>query len=314
MKSFKPDMDTETAKQLLLQLESGDITDITPIEMGELSQVLRYRKGDQELVIHFKSDRAGLEKAKWIYDRFGRKLPVPRIEATGTCGGLYYSIAEKVPGKPVSSLEKEEKQAAGRVISSLIERFGEMNRIRVGDTAGYGWISPSGEASFASWGDHLASVFKEEQEGFFAGWPALFEQGILERDFFEEMYGIMIELVRYAPQERYLVHGDFHHGNMLSDGRAITGIVDWELAMYGDFMFDVATFDLWSPGLHFPQRLREAWEKEGRVIPHFEKRLLCYKLFKCVDGLRFYAKKEDPSAYAYMKGVLLNLVRLREAE
>ncbi|MDF2716813.1 MAG: aminoglycoside phosphotransferase [Paenibacillus sp.] len=306
VKSFKPEMSIESAKQYLQEIQSGDISVITPIEMGELSRVFSYRKGDQELVIHFKSSRESLDKAKWIYDRYARVLPVPRLVEVGTLGHLHYSITEKVQGKPIITLAKED---IVRLIPELIERFGAMNRIRVDDSAGYGWISPSGEASFASWTEFLASTFKEEQEGFYEGWTSLFDNGFLERDLFEDMYGIMIDLARYAPQERYLVHGDFHLGNMLSDGRGITGIVDWEMAMYGDFMFDAAVLHLWVPQLQFPQRLREAWEEKGQPIPHFDRRLLCYQMFKGVDGLRFYAKKGDKPGYEFIKDRLLSLAR-----
>ena len=46
----------------------------------------------------------------------------------------------------------------------------------------------------------------------------------------------MIDLASVSPQETYLVHGDFHLGNMLTDGSNITAVVDWEMALYGDFM------------------------------------------------------------------------------
>jgi len=126
---------------------------------------------------------------------------------------------------------------------------------------------------------------------------------------FDQTYAAMIDLAQYAPKERYLVHGDFHLGNMLSDKGRITAIVDWEMAMYGDFMFDAAVLHLWVPQIGFPQRLQEFWEREGEEIPHFEKRLLCYQLFKGLDGLRFYAKKDDKPSYDFMKSHLIQLLK-----
>ena len=34
---------------------------------------------------------------------------------------------------------------------------------------------------------------------------------------------------------------------MVLDGKKVTGIVDWEMAMFGDFMLDVAVLHLWAP-------------------------------------------------------------------
>jgi hygromycin-B 4-O-kinase len=81
--------------------------------------------------------------------------------------------------------------------------------------------------------------------------------------------------------------------------------------MYGDFMFDAAVLHLWVPQLRFPHRFREAWEEKGQPIPHFDERLLCYQLFKGVDGLRFYAKKGDKPGYDFIKARLLSLAEGR---
>ncbi|WP_309122593.1 aminoglycoside phosphotransferase family protein [Paenibacillus sp.] len=112
----------------------------------------------------------------------------------------------------------------------------------------------------------------------------MFDQGILGRNVFDAVYAAIRELLPYAPKDKYLVHGDFHFWNMLSDGSTVTGIVDWETAMYGDFMFDVAVLHLWHPQARFPERVREAWEAEGDAIPRFDERLLRYRLIKGLDG------------------------------
>ncbi len=77
---------------------------------------------------------------------------------------------------------------------------------------------------------------------------------MLEKDVFEQGYGKMMELAAYAPKHPYLVHGDFHTGNFIAAGDRITAIVDWEMAMQGDFMFDLAGLHFWSPHLQFPEK------------------------------------------------------------
>ncbi|PYI53145.1 phosphotransferase family protein [Paenibacillus flagellatus] len=309
MKSFKPDMTIERAQHFLQTIESETVSDIAPIEMGELSKVFRYRLGAQSFVIHFKSGRETVDKVKLISERYSSVLPIPRMVKIGTCDGLPYTISEQAVGAPVLTQPKEE---IVRVIPDLIERFAAMNQVRVDSASGYGWITPSGEGASASWTDWLASLFNEEQEGFYEGWTSLFESSFLEKDLFDRTYAAMIELAQYAPEERYLVHGDFHLGNMLSDDGRITAIVDWEMAMYGDFLFDAAVLHLWVPQIGFPQRLREHWERQGREIAHFEKRLLCYQLFKGLDGLRFYAKKDDKPSYDFMRSHLVTLLKQAE--
>jgi len=40
--------------------------------------------------------------------------------------------------------------------------------------------------------------------------------------------------------ETTVVHGDFHHRNVLVDGDTVTGVFDWEIAGPGDWRFDLA--------------------------------------------------------------------------
>ena len=310
MRSFKPEMNTEAALGYLRQIEGEGVSDVAPIDMGELSKVYSYTKNGREYVIHFKNDPETLKKVKFISDQYAScGVPMPRILAVGTCGNAHYSIAEKAAGTPVISQAGPDIRG---VLPDLVRQFTRLNQIGVEPFSGFGWVRPSGEGSSKTWTEFLVSLFDEEQEGFYQGWTSLFESSFLEKDVFERIYAAMMERIGHAPEERYLVHGDFHFGNMLARDQAITGIVDWEMAMYGDFMFDLAVLHLWAPKAQFPQRVREVWAEEGRSIPYFEERLLGYQLFKGLDGLRFYAKKGDKPAYDFTKNHLFALLEQAE--
>jgi hygromycin-B 4-O-kinase len=306
MNSFKPEMSLQQAQEYLKYIEGNNISNVSAIEMGEISRVFSYMKDNRQFVIHFKSSRDSLDKSKYMYDHFSSKeVPIPKVISIGALNQLYYSITEKVLGQPVSSFK--EKDMTG-ILDKVAKLFTNIADIKIDKTEGFGWISPYDSAACNTWIEYLTSFFSRESE-FYGDWTKLYEESFLERDLFEDIYSAMIKLAEYAPEEPYLVHGDFHLGNMLSDGNRITGIVDWEMAMYGDFILDLATIHFWSPHLQLPQRVLKAWEAEGRTIPHFEERLLCYQLFKGVDGLRFFAKKDSRSGYDYVKNKLMNLLK-----
>jgi aminoglycoside phosphotransferase (APT) family kinase protein len=46
-----------------------------------------------------------------------------------------------------------------------------------------------------------------------------------------------------------VVHGDYHHGNVLAAGDAITAVFDWELAYVGDWRIDLLNLACWSQWL-----------------------------------------------------------------
>lgn len=249
---------------------------------------------------------ANFARERRLYERYhAQRLPMPRIVSTGITENVHYCISERAPGKTLLSLLI---QIIGDIIPQLAETFARLQQLNLDETTGYGWVNSRGNGDFGSWPSFLASFFAEEQTGFWSGWYRLFEEGILERDVFRTLYGRMMDYAQKAPPERYLVHGDFHLGNIISDGSRITGIVDWEMAAYGDFVFDLATMHLWTPQLQFPAQFRNYLADQGIQIPNFEERLRCGLLFKGLDGLRFFAKKRDRNAYSHVKSDLMQLL------
>jgi aminoglycoside phosphotransferase (APT) family kinase protein len=84
-----------------------------------------------------------------------------------------------------------------------------------------------------------------------------------------------------APCQAVLVHGDLRLGNFLHDGEAVTLLLDWELAHFGDPVEDLAWMyrRLWSPQAFLPlaSALRLYAEGGGgRIEPD---RLLWYRVF-----------------------------------
>lgn len=312
MTGFQPEMDPKAAERLLQAILKEPISDLRPIEGGELSKAYSYRLRDREFVVRFNRNGEGFRKERYIFEHFAPQgLPIPRMHEVGRAGELYYSIADKIPGKSLVTYPEDD---VAKLVPEVVRVFTDMNRIRPAGTRGYGWIQPSGDGAYDDWVSFLTSFFQEEQTGFWEGWHELFERSFLERDLFDRWYALMIDLARSAPEERYLVHGDFHFGNMLSDGSALTGVVDWEMAMYGDFVFDLATQHLWTPHFRVPQTVRETWAREGVDIPRFEERLLCALLFKGLDGLRFYAKQGNKDAYDSAKRQIAGFIRDAQAD
>jgi hygromycin-B 4-O-kinase len=306
MKSFKVDINTNQAEEILKGAFGESVTDLSPIEMGELSKVFSFMVKNKPYVVHFRKSRESLDKADYMYKVYGDKLPIPRVVKSGKIDEIFFIISNKVEGRPVSSYSVPEQKI---ILDDLVKHYTNMSQITLDSLKGFGLISPEGTAYSKSWGEVIAGFFKEDQEGFYKNWTKLYKESFLEKSLFEEGYLAMMELIKYSPNIPHLVHGDFHLGNMLSDGKQVTGIVDWELSMYGDFMFDLAILHLWSPHLDFPQKVRNLWLENGTDIVNFEERLRSHMLFKAVDGLRFYAKQGVKPSYDFMRKIVVNLLK-----
>lgn len=305
MKSFKLDMNTNQAEEILKEVFDKSAIQVSPIEMGQLSKVYSFMAKDKSYVVHFRNNKESFIKADYMHKVYGDKLPVPQVVKSGKIDEIFFSISNKVEGKTISSYSASEQNI---IINDVVKLFVNMSHIYIEPSKGFGLISPNGFAPYKSWGEVLEKFFREDQEGFYKDWTKLYKQSFLEKSLFQEGYSAMIELSKYSPCTPCLVHGDFHLWNMLSDGNQVTGIVDWELAMYGDFMFDLGVLHLWTPHLDFPQKVRDLWLEAGNDIMFFEERLRCHMLFKAIDGLRFYAKQEAKPSYDYTRNKVVTLL------
>jgi hygromycin-B 4-O-kinase len=138
--------------------------------------------------------------------------------------------------------------------------------------------------------------------------PGLFETSFLEKDFWNKVTSKMAELSNYCPEERCLVHADCGFDNVLSDGKKITGVIDWENSMYGDSLYDLAWLSFWRSELGYEQMYAEYVQGKGKEIEHFNERVLCYKLWIGLNAMIFFAYSDQKGKYEYAKGILEKLL------
>ncbi|GGD67019.1 phosphotransferase family protein [Paenibacillus nasutitermitis] len=306
MSTIKADMDGQAAAVFLEEYWGEPASELIAIEQGQVNRAYFFRMKEQEYVVRFNNQGSGFEKERYLSEKYGsERFPIPAIIGTGPVNGLYYAISKRAPGKTLIHYGGDQLSFLQSV---LMELFAGLNQLDVTGTKGCGWILPSGEGSHTSWQEHLESSFDEEQPGFWQGWHGLFEGSFLDRDLFDSLYGRMLKLAAYSQGQRYLVHGDFHMGNLIAEGERITGVIDWEMAMYGDCLFDLATFHLWSPHVQLPELYYRHLQSQGRKMPYFEERLLSCLLCKGLDALRFYARTDDEPAYIHVRDDLLGRI------
>jgi hypothetical protein len=70
-------------------------------------------------------------------------------------------------------------------------------------------------------------------------WRALAELGPLPDRFDETLSETLRETEGLALAQTTIVHGDFHHRNLLVEDGGVTGVFDWDIAGPGDWRFDL---------------------------------------------------------------------------
>jgi Phosphotransferase enzyme family len=161
--------------------------------------VLKLRRGD----------RAG-EKVAWRAENLpllaGRGYPVPAILWHGALeGGWYAAVEERLPGEPLRALDGSRLQE----LLALVELQADA-RIEPGPRAFGAYIS---SVLFEGWDGVWATAARASPEA-----AAMCER---LRIWLQPLWGYRIDCTDFA-------HHDLNPTNILTDGRRITGIVDWD--------------------------------------------------------------------------------------
>jgi hygromycin-B 4-O-kinase len=97
-------------------------------------------------------------------------------------------------------------------------------------------------------------------------------------------YESMLDLADAFPGPRSLIHNDLLNRNALAAGGRVTSVFDWGCSMYGDFLYELATFVFWSPwhvAIGQTDMLTTAldhYQDMGLVVPNLDERLRCCAL------------------------------------
>ncbi len=248
----------------------GEVSGFTAITEGEESQAYRFQSGGRGFVVRINRGSEGFEKDALAYGRFARAdLPIPEVIRIGQIDHHYFCISEALPGVTLQDLAPEELAAllypTARILNAIAES-------QLGDMRGFGPFDASGRGKHESWRDFLISIADEGRYD----WPAL--SHLVSIDEIKRLLERLLQLVEHCPEIRALIHGDFGSNNVLTDGRRITGVIDWSEASIGDPLYDLANVFFWRTWLECMAQQASYFEIHWRDLMELDGRLLCYQL------------------------------------
>lgn len=148
--------------------------------------------------------------------------PAPRYLAVGTVAGHRYTLQEELPG----AVPRRLTGAHASRLLALAERHAGVATDRPPTWTGY--------VRAAVAGDHDAEGLALVR----AAHPGAAR--LIAR---ATALGPLV--AGLALPEGDVVHGDFHHRNLLAEGERVTGVIDWEQATAGDLRYDVFLLAFW---------------------------------------------------------------------
>lgn len=298
MSTHKAKIDLEKLSSFLQEKFSGQSSPPELLPGGESSQAFSFSANGKEYVIRVsKHSDESFKKDAYAHQNFcSAKLPIPEIVEIGTLDDQFFAVSEKVQGKWVQDLSKEEYEKA---LPDLMAKLGAIHSVNVASTQGYGKWDGEGHGKHRSWKEFILSLGE-------------YADSFPEKDVWDRIYSRIEELVEFCPEERNLVHGDYGYDNVLSDGKKITGVIDWGEAKYGDVLYDVAWMNFWaqdySPLKNFNEFFKRFQEARGITYNNFEARVRCYELSAGLLATSFYAYSNQKEKYDFGKERTLRLV------
>jgi hygromycin-B 4-O-kinase len=309
MSLAKARVDADTLLAFLRSRIDRNITHLQRIEGGESSQAFFFPAQGRELVVRVHTGKEGETEADHFQkDRFaalhlsGHGVPVPEVVDIGTLGGLnFYIITVKCSGRTLDKLSPDEMRT---VLPEFLRVLDAIHGVDVSRFPGYGIFDHRGAGPFGTWRDFILSIGSERE----FSWTRLFENTFFEREVFERLHGPLTELAEFLPEERKLVHGDYGFGNVLSEGGRITGVLDWESALFGDSLYELAHLIVQEGRTDYGRLFYQHRQSRDGDVDRYEERVLCYVRHDALAALHFYAVSDQRSKYERLKNMIFALL------
>ncbi len=319
MSILKTRVSISEIEEFLKKSFSVDIQNIEILKGGEISQAFSFMSNSNNFVIKVRKVRKRFRKA----DPFGKEIiiskiaiknntqiPIPKIIKYGLFketkkDKFIYSIVTKAPGSFVHLFPKEKTHL---VDESLVDVLVQIHSIDVSKTKGYGNWEKWNKAKFKSMQEHVLDVLERQK----IHTNERYSSGIFEEDLYLQGSAKIKELVKFCSSKRHLVHADYGYDNVLADNDGnVTAVYDWEHAIFGDFVYDIAWLDFW--GFRDENTYSNLYCKKYKDsnlldFENYEERLLCYKLYIGMTAAGFFSESNQEDKYLEAKQRVLSLL------
>ena len=281
---------SDQAAEFLVDRFGSKVAGVEPIGFGEWSRAFAFRLDEAKLVVRFGQQRESFEKDRLAMAFATSALPIPSISEIGEALGGWYAVSVRAAGRFLDDLTGDEVRA---LLPSLLAALDAMRTADVSRSTGYGGWGADGNAPFASWPAFLLDITASDDRP--DGWHAALVESSTGIGPFDEAAARLAELVGHCPSERWLVHSDLLHWNVLVDGGSISAVVDWQCAMYGDFLYDIAWLAFWAQwnaawrDINWLAEAERHFQAIGLDVPALAERMQAYRIHIGLDGLRYNA-------------------------
>lgn len=278
-------IDDAAVLEFLQQRISPAITAVERLGRGEESTAWGFDGDGTACVLRLSRSALGLAKDAFAAALLApHALPVPAMRAQGSFDAAhYFAITEHVGGVP---LDEAPRGTQEQLIPTLLAMLGAIHAVDVGEQEGYGEWDASGCGWAPSWEAFVRGIANEA----YWQWDAVCAALHTGRTLVDVALTTIARVAPLCPAQHWLVHGDYGGSNVFTDGRRITGVIDWGEAKYGDWAYDLAWMQYWNaPFAHdWAVEYCAIVNPPNAALAHLAERVQCYQLHIGLSTLAFY--------------------------
>jgi hygromycin-B 4-O-kinase len=275
---FAPGIGSGDARDFLTNHLGRAVGDVELVGEGAWSRCFAFTDDGRERVVRFGDYLDDFEKDRRAAAFASPALPVPEVWDLGEALGGYFAISTRAHGQPLEMVHALEWQA---VLPGLLGVLDALRAIDVSDTSGFGGWDAAGAATCVSWRDFLLSVDADTPQRRTYGWRQRLADSPVGDTPFDAGMRRLFELADACAVDRSVVHADLINRNVLVDAGRITAVFDWGCSFYGDFLYDLAWLEFWSPwhpslaATDIRAEARRHYAEIGFDVPDLDARLRC---------------------------------------
>lgn len=272
------------------------VSDVAYLGQGVWSQAFSFRNLDKDYVVRFGLYSDDFKKDQIAAAYAASDLPIPKLLEIGQAFGRSFAISERAFGNMLDGLD--EPQMA-QIVPAVFQMLDAMRNTDINTTTGYGNWNTEKVAPYLTWQEYLLDVWNDPITSRTYGWRASLQNSPMGEEPFNKAFNVLKSLVEKCPKERYLLHTDLLHYNVLVQDSKISAVIDWGNAMYGDFLYELAGLIVWSPwypamqNIDWAKEAQNHYKKIGLDVPNFEERLRCYEISIGLNGMSYNAFKRN---------------------
>ena len=291
-----PEIDLDMAAAFLATRFGDKATAVSRVPQGEWSRAYAFRKGGADRIIRFATVVEEFQKDRAAARFSSPDLPVPAVLEIGEANDCYYAISVRGFGE---FLEELDAASLRRALQSVLNMLDALREVPLESSAGAGSWRGDAVAERSSWRAYLLGVATDHPDGRTHGWRSRLAMQPGAEVAFNDAFRHLESLVDACPEIRHVIHSDLLHGNVLVADDRVAAVFDWQCALYGDFLYDVAWFTFWSawyPALaavDFRGAVLDHDRDIGLEVPDFDARVRCYEIHIGLGTMTYQAFISD---------------------